>query len=125
MAPAKKRILLVDDDPGVQKAYGQYLTVCGYEVASATTGTDALAKVSEHPPDLIILDIGIPDPNGYEVCTMLKRDPVTQRIPIVMFTVKGRPHHHIAGLVLGADAYISKSCEPSLLLEQVRACLAG
>ncbi len=121
----KRRILLVDDDASMLKVFSRRLEHAGYEVLKAVDGEEALTKVREQPPDLIVLDIMMPKLNGYEVCTRLKQDQTTSHIPIIMFTAKGRPQEHLAGLMLGASAYISKSCQASELLDQIHRLLSN
>ena len=123
MDEMKRRILLVDDDADMRKLFSKRLELAGYEVVQATDGEEALAQVTEHPPDLMILDIMLPRVNGYEVCMRLKKGKATRRIPIVMFTAKGQPQEHIEGVIAGADAYISKLCPPQELLDRVRMLL--
>ena len=121
---AKPQILLVDDDLGLQKIYGKRLELGGYEVVAVLNGEEALERVKQNPPALIILDIMLPKLNGYEVCTRLKQDPATKQIPVILFTAKGEPQQQLAGLMLGANAYLSKNCESEALLEQVKSLLA-
>ena len=125
MDEAKRRILLVDDEPDILKVYAKRLERAGYEVIKAVDGEEALDKAREHSPALIILDIMLPKLNGYEVCGKLKQDPATKPIPIIMFTAKGEPQEHVAGLMFGAEAYISKSCPAKVVLDQVQALLAA
>ena len=120
MASSKPRVLLVDDDPSIQKIYKKRLVVAGYEVQTCFDGEEALQQVRTHPPEVIILDIMLPKLNGYEVCSRLKDDAATKDIPIIMFTARGELPHHIAGFLVGANAYISKTCDSKLLLEQVQ-----
>ena len=124
MSDQKQRILLVDDDPSVLKVYTKRLEVAGYDVRWAVDGEEALDRVREQPPDLIILDIMMPKLNGYEVCARLKQGRTTSHIPIISFTAKGQPKDRMAGMPLGADAYISKSCSAEVLLEQIKAMLS-
>ena len=121
---AKAQILLVDDDLGLQKIYGKRLQVAGYDVVAVLNGEEALAQAKKSPPALIILDVMLPKLNGYEVCARLKQDPATKQIPVIMFTAKGEPQQHIAGLMLGANAYLNKNCESETLLEQVKSLVA-
>lgn len=125
MAAAKGRILLVDDDSSILKVYRKRLEIAGYDVVTARDGEEALAKMRGARPDLVVLDIMLPKLNGYEVCTRLKQAPATKQIPIVMFTAKDRPQEHVAGLMVGADAYLSKTCEAETLLEQIERLLGG
>jgi DNA-binding response OmpR family regulator len=119
----KPTVLLVDDDAGMLKIFAKYLEHAGYAVATAGDGEEALARVKACLPHLVILDIMLPKLNGYEVCTALKQDPATRRIPIIMFTAKGEPQEHVVGLMMGADAYLNKSTSSQELLAQVHRLL--
>ena len=118
------RLLLVDDESSIRKVIGERLKNKGFDVLLAENGEEALAKAQQEKPDLIILDIMLPKINGYEVCTILKREPAFKEIPIVIFTAKGQQKEHLAGMMCGADAYISKTCEFDVLLEQILLLLA-
>lgn len=120
MSESAKRILLVDDDASMVKVFSKYLEVEGFQVEVATDGQDAIDKVKQRHPDLIVLDIMLPKLNGYEVCAKLKRDDETKHIPVIMFTAKGAPQEHFVGLMFGADAYLSKSAERKELIDQVK-----
>ena len=124
MTEHKRHILFVDDEEDIIKVLSRRLEIAGYTVSMAEDGEAALAKVRETRPDLIILDVMIPKLNGYEVCARLKQDDAYKKIPIIMFTAKGQTQEHLAGLMFGADAYISKACEFKVLLDQVEALLS-
>ena len=119
------RLLLVDDEAAIRKVIGERLKSKGFDILLAENGEEALATAQQEKPDLIILDIMLPKINGYEVCTILKKEPAFKRIPIVMFTAKGQQKEHLAGMMCGADAYISKTCEFDVLLEQILVLLAN
>ena len=119
------RLLLVDDEAAIRKVIGERLKGKGFDVLFAENGEEALATAQQEKLDLIILDIMLPKINGYEVCTILKKEPAFKRIPVVMFTAKGQQKEHLAGMMCGADAYISKTCEFDVLLEQVLVLLAN
>lgn len=123
MSDQKPHILIVDDEPDIVKVLSKRLTASGYSVSTANDGEDGLAKVKAGGIDLIILDVMLPKLNGYEVCAKLKQDATHRTIPIVMFTAKGQTQEHLAGLMFGADAYISKTCEFSVLMSQIKALL--
>lgn len=122
-AETRRIIMVVDDEPDIVKTLNKRLEIAGYQVTIANDGQDAVSKVQGTRPDLIILDVMLPKMNGYEVCAKLKQDPAYKRIPIVMFTAKGQSQEHLAGLMFGADAYVSKSCQYDVLLEQIKALL--
>lgn len=115
------RILLVDDEPAVLEVFSQLLQSQGYAVATADTGAAALAAASDQRPDLIILDIALPDLSGIEVCRLIKSDPaLTDTFIVVLSGAATGPAATIKGLATGADDYISKSVHPSEILARIR-----
>lgn len=123
MAGQARRILLVDDEQDIVKVLSKRLETAGFAVTTAADGEEALAKVRQEQPELIILDVMIPKLNGYEVCAKLKQDKTSQRIPIIMFTAKGQTQEQLAGLMFGADAYISKASEFDVVLQHIKTLL--
>jgi pilus assembly protein CpaE len=118
------KILIVDDDIDSLKLIGLMLQRHGYEVVAANAGTQALSKaVSEHP-SLIILDVMMPDMDGYEVCRRLRANPDTRAIPIIMFTAKTLVDDKVAGFEAGADDYLTKPTHPAELASRVKSILA-
>jgi len=122
MADAK-RILLVDDEPDIIKTVQVRLEKNGYAVITAIDGQDALAKARSENPDLIILDLMLPKLNGYQVCRMLKFDEQYKKIPIIIFTARTQDQDKQTSQEVGADAYISKPFESSVLLEKIETLL--
>lgn len=119
-----EKILIVDDDIDSLKLIGLMLQRQGYDVIAANAGGQALSKaVSEHP-DLIILDVMMPDMNGYEVCRRIRNNPDTQTIPIIMFTAKTLIDDKVAGFEAGADDYLTKPTHPAELASRVKSILA-
>jgi twitching motility two-component system response regulator PilH len=114
-----KKILVCDDSSFFRTVYQEYLCKGGFDVTVVPDGKGTLAKVREVAPDLILLDVILPDTDGYEVCKKLKADPATQHIPVVMCTVKGSAPEQDQGLRAGADAYFSKSGSPENLLARI------
>lgn len=108
MGDAQRRILLVDDEMAILKTVGKRLQVAGFRVSVSTDGQDALLKVREDPPDLVILDVMLPSLNGFDVCTKLKQDERTKHIPIILFTAKDQEEDYWKGMACGADAYLTK-----------------
>ena len=117
------RILIVDDDRDSLKLIGLMLQRRGYEIVAAQTGAQALAKVESDRPDLIILDVMMPDLDGYEVCRSLRANPKTVSTPIIMFTAKTRVDDKVAGFQAGADDYLTKPIHPAELTSRVEALL--
>jgi DNA-binding response OmpR family regulator len=123
MTNAKRLILLVDDEPDILKTMGKRLELAGFDVVTAANGEEVLTKVHATRPQLIILDLMLPKLNGYEVCAKLRQDSVSKQIPIIMFTARGDTPAQLAGLMFGADAYISKTSDFDVVLEQVNTLL--
>ena len=118
------RILLVDDDPVLLKTLGLAFHRAGYEVVVALDGPEALRKVEERPPDIIILDIMLPGMDGFEVCQRLRQLPVAEHIPIIMLSALGRVEDKLAGFSAGADDYLVKPVAPQEMLTRVQILLA-
>ena len=119
----KENILLTDDEDDILELVKFNLDREGYKVSCARTGKDTLEKARRKIPDLIVLDLMLPDMDGLEVAKMLKGDPNTQAIPIVMLTAKGEESDIVIGLELGADDYITKPFSPRILVARVKAVL--
>lgn len=120
----KKHILLADDNKLVVKVTGSILEQAGYEVDVAWDGIEAALKAFSLLPDLLILDIEMPKIKGYQVCRLLKEDPLTSWMPIIMLTGREHQSDMFWGLKTGADAYITKGFKPEHLLEKVEELLA-
>jgi two-component system KDP operon response regulator KdpE len=114
------RILLVDDELSIQRALTPLLRSRGYEVDVASTGTDALSSIAARPPDLMVLDLGLPDVEGTEVC---RRVRATSKLPIIVLTARGSDADKVSALDLGADDYVTKPFSPEELLARVRVAL--
>lgn len=119
----KHTVLIVEDEEDILELVAYNLNKDGYDVCRAATGEEALRLSLSNTPDLILLDLMLPEIDGLEVCRRLKRDPRTQKLPIVMLTAKGEEADIVAGLELGADDYITKPFSPRVLLARVRAVL--
>jgi two-component system cell cycle sensor histidine kinase/response regulator CckA len=116
----RARILIVDDEPRNRQLLEVMLTPEGFDLAMATSGADALAKVAEQPPDLILLDVMMPDMDGYEVAATLKAEPATKSIPIIMVTVRDDREAKMRGLNAGAEDFLSKPVDRAELRVRVR-----
>jgi two-component system KDP operon response regulator KdpE len=114
------RILLVDDEVSIQRALVPLLRSRGYDVAVASTGGDALSKLASLSPDLMILDLGLPDLDGPEVCRRVRE---TSRLPIIVLTARGADADKVSVLDLGADDYVTKPFSPDELLARIRVAL--
>ena len=118
-----EKILIVDDDIDSLKLIGLMLQRNNYEVIVANSGSQALAKAEAEIPDLIILDVMMPDMNGYDVCRRLRNIESTKAIPIIMFTAKTLIDDKVAGFEAGADDYLTKPTHPAELASRVKAIL--
>jgi len=119
----RKRILVVDDEPHMVKLLKIGLEANNYQVLEAYNGRESLKKAKKEKPDLILLDIMMPDLDGYEVCKLLKADFFTSHIPIIMLTVKAQLKDKLQGIEVGADDYITKPFEPEELKARIEMCL--
>jgi DNA-binding response OmpR family regulator len=117
------RILVVDDDPDMVDMLRQALDAAGHSVETALTGPEGLHKAQQAPPDLILLDLLLPELNGYNVCQTLRQVPATASIPVIMMTVLPGEFPRMAGVEAGADAYVNKPFQLEELLSQVDALL--
>jgi two-component system phosphate regulon response regulator PhoB len=122
-AMPRQGVLVVDDEEDILELVRYGLAKNGYKVDCVTTGEEALRAARANPPDLIVLDLMLPGLDGLEVCRILKRDPRTSHIPVVMLTAKGEEADVVAGLELGADDYVTKPFSPRVLLARVKAVL--
>lgn len=113
----------MDDEPEAVELLEFNLKQAGYEVISAADGADALKKTKAQLPSLILLDLMLPEVDGMEVCKMLRRDPASARIPIVMVTARAAEIDRVLGLELGADDYITKPFSPRELVLRVKKLL--
>ncbi len=118
-----KKILIVEDDPDIQQLVAFYLEKERFRVVSALNGIDALKQVKAHKPDLVILDLMLPDLGGLEVCKKLRSELDTTMLPILMVTAKVEESDTIVGLELGADDYVPKPFSPKALVSRVKALL--
>jgi phosphate regulon transcriptional regulator PhoB len=119
----KAKILVVDDEPDVVQLIDYNLKAAGYDVITAADGEEALKKARASGPDLIILDLMLPEVEGLDVCKILRREPSTSAIPIVMLTAKASETDRVLGLELGADDYVTKPFSPRELVLRVKRLL--
>jgi phosphate regulon transcriptional regulator PhoB len=115
------RVLVVEDEPDVAEMMRYNLAKEGYEVRLAVNGTEALRQVKEARPDVILLDIMVPQLNGWEICRRLKQAPETASIPVIMVTGRVEEGDKVLGFELGADDYVTKPFSPRELVARVRA----
>src|SRR5664279_3646046 len=119
----RSKILVVDDEPEAVELLEFNLKQAGFDVISAENGAEALKKARSALPSLIVLDLMLPEVDGLEVCKMLRRDPATAGIPIIMLTAKAAEMDRIVGLEIGAEDYITKPFSPRELVLRVKKVL--
>jgi DNA-binding response OmpR family regulator len=117
------RVLVVEDDPDIAELIRRYLRKSGFDVDVRSTGREALQSITADAPDLIVLDLMLPQMNGLDVCRAVRADDGTASTPIIMVTARAEESERIAGLDLGADDYLGKPFSPGELVARVRALL--
>lgn len=116
-------IVLIEDDEASQYFYGTLLRRHGYTVRSARFGKAGLRSVRDDPPDVVVLDLGLPELDGFEVLRQLKHDPATRHIPVIVVTVHVFEHDRAQAMDAGCDEFLSKPLPPSELLAAVERTL--
>ena len=119
-----EKILVVDDDLETLRLVGMMLQRSGYEILAASSGNQALAIAESEKPDLILLDIMMPDMDGIDVTRRLRSNASTQDLPVIMFTAKTQVDDKVSGFEAGADDYLTKPIEPRELVARVKAVLS-
>lgn len=118
-----RTILLVDDEPDIRLTLGMRLKKSGYAVLTAENGKDALDKIEQQIPDLVILDVMMPEMNGYQVCRKLREKPETKDIPVLMLTAKDQAADRFWAEEAGVTEYVAKPFEDENLLAVVKGLL--
>ena len=116
-----KKILIVEDEKDILQLVKLYLEKEGYRTVTASTGSEGLAQVRTEKPDLLVLDLMLPEIDGLEICKRLRSAPETAMLPIIMLTAKAEESDTIIGLELGADDYVTKPFSPKTLVARVKA----
>jgi len=119
----RSRILIVDDEPEAVELVEFNLKQAGFDVVCAADGAEALRKARAELPSLVVLDLMLPEVDGLEICRMLRRDPATAGLPIIMLTAKAAEIDRIIGLEVGADDYVTKPFSPRELVLRVKKML--
>ena len=117
------KILLVDDEPDILDFVSYNLKTEGYKVATATSGKSGVAKAKEFKPDLILLDVMMPEMDGIEACDQIRRLPGLENTIIAFLTARGEDYSQVAGFDAGADDYITKPVKPKVLISRLKALL--
>lgn len=120
----KKRILIVEDEESLLKLETILLTVKGFEVVGAVTGKMAIEKMAVEDFDLVLLDIMLPDIDGFEVCRHIRGNSRTAMIPVIMLTGKKAQNDHDRGVLCGANAYIVKPFKTAMIIDEINNQLA-
>ncbi len=123
-SPRKLVILLVEDEPHILRLVKYILEKEGFTVVTARGGEEALARAAAERVDLVLLDLVLPEMNGYEVCLHLKQDARTRDIPVVVLSARAQPREVERGYQMGAVGYITKPFDPSMLSAEVKGVLA-
>ena len=118
-----KKILVVEDDDDIMELISYNLKREGYSVVKAASGEEAVKQAQSASPDIVLLDLMLPEMDGLEVCRRLKADAKTKNVPVIMVTAKGEESDVVAGLELGAEDYVVKPFRPKELVARVRAVL--
>lgn len=116
----RKKILIADDNENIREALTYLLEDEGYAISLAKDGSDTLKKVREFRPDILFLDIMMPEMNGYEVCRIIKNDPELKKTYVIMLTAKGQVVEQERGREVGADEYIVKPFSPMEILTKIK-----
>ena len=119
----KPKVLVVDDERDIVNLVRYNFEKEGYEIISCYDGASVLALVWQHRPDVIVLDLMLPDRSGYTICKEIKADPATRGIPVIMLTARSSEHDRITGFESGAEDYVVKPFSPRELVLRVKAML--
>jgi DNA-binding response OmpR family regulator len=127
MSQEHKDILVVEDDRELNELLGAYVELAGFHYVKALDGTEGLRRARQSHKALIVLDIMLPDLDGFEVCRQLKDEAATAQVPILMLTALDRPEHRQRGEACGADVYMTKPFDPERLMTAIKqtACCNG
>ena len=117
--------MFVDDDHAARDGYTTYLTRRGYDVLTAATGHEALTLAAGSAPDVVVLDLGLPDIDGWEVSRQLKASARTAAVPIIALTGAGLPHEQASAMRAGCERHLTKPCNPTDLVDAIQRCLSA
>jgi two-component system alkaline phosphatase synthesis response regulator PhoP len=123
MKKRNTKILLVDDEPDILEIVGYNLAQEGYQIITAANGKEAIAKAKKELPDLIIMDVMMPEMDGMEACENIRKIPELNNVIITFLTARSEDYSQVAGFDAGADDYITKPIKPKLLVSKVKALL--
>ena len=117
-------IMICDDDPVIRKLLGESLKHAGHEIEVVKDGIDAMVALKNRKPDVLVLDVMMPEVNGYDVCHNIKFDPRFKDLPVILLTSRDQELDPRLGALMGID-YLHKSCSPKVLIDKVNAILAS
>ena len=123
-ATPSTRVLFVDDDLATREGYVTHLIRSGYYVTAAASGREALAFATAWEPNVIVLDLGLPDIDGWEVARQLKATPATIAIPIIALTGADLPHERVSAMRAGCERHLVKPCVPADLVDAIQRCVS-
>lgn len=124
-SPIKEKILIAEDEESLLRLETILLSSKGYRVTAVTEGRAALASIDADRPDIVILDIMLPDMDGLDVCRMIRANPLTASIPVIILTAKKNSKDVAAGLAAGADAYVTKPFKTAAVIDSIEKLLGG
>lgn len=124
-SPIKEKILLAEDEESLLRLETILLSSKGYRVTAVTEGRAALASIDADRPDIVILDIMLPDMDGLDVCRMIRANPQTASIPVIILTAKKNSNDVAAGLAAGANAYVTKPFKTAAVIDSIEKLLGG
>lgn len=125
MAVKRNRILIVEDEESLMKLESIILSSKGYSVTGCPDGTSALAEIARNPPDLVILDIMLPDIDGFEICRRIRSHPASSLLPVIMLSARKNSQDIERGVQAGADAYITKPFKSAQLVATIERILSA
>lgn len=114
-----RSLLVVEDDPELNELVGAYAQICGFEYRAALNGRSALEEVARRRPTLVVLDLMLPDLDGFEVCRRLKADPQLRSVPVIILSALGGPEERDRGINCGAVEYVTKPFDPDRLMQTI------
>lgn len=120
----KPRVLLVDDDPVIVRLLQVNFRLEGFEIDTASTGGEALRRIAERLPDVVVLDVMMPGIDGWGVYEKIKQDPQARDVPVIFLSALAQDEHLQRGYALGVDGYVTKPFDPAHLVQVVRGVLA-
>ncbi len=124
MGNKKQTALLVEDDPALRKLVLNYLSLMGFDVLEAPDGRTAMKRLNELQPDLVCLDLMLPESSGYDVCEFMRKTPALQNVPVVMMSARTLPEDRAIAEEVGVNAYLIKPFTRAQFTQQIRDVLA-